>query len=447
MYVVVIGLGQVGRHVVKTLERSRHDVVAIDNDTESVGYIDEHHDVMSLQGYGASSDVLRRAGADRADLVVACTNNDEVNLIASLAARRMGAKRAIARVQGSEWAERAEGIRYDLLGVDVVINPLVLVAQEIAKIARSHGALEVVDLANDRIELVQVQLDENCRMLHKTLAKLSLPKDILIAAIVRDGDLEVPGGADVLLPGDRIYMIGKQNQMMTAEDLFTRESEARRVAIVGGGVVGEALARMLIEDGAHVMIIEQDKARAKELTASLPGAELVHGDGTDLTQLEEEEIGNYDLFVAVSDEDEVNLMAGLLAKRAGARRTVALVHRPDYSEIYKQLGIDVVLSPRVVASDHILRYSRETELKSLTILEDGKAEVLEFIATAGSRGVGVPMHRINLPRGALIGAVVHRDRVIIPKGDDIIHEGDTVILLTKASARPAVERLFKQRAL
>lgn len=447
MYVVVIGLGQVGRHVVKTLERARHDVVAIDNDEEAVRYIEEHHDVMSLRGYGASNDILRRAGADRADLIVACTNNDEVNLIASLAGRRMGAKRAIARVQGGEWADRAEGIQYDMLGVDVVINPLVLVAQEIAKIARSHGALEVVDLANERIELVQVQLNDDCKMLHKALAKLQLPKDILIAAVVRNGDLEVPGGTDVLLPGDRIYMIGKENQMVSAEDLFTSEREARRVAIVGGGVVGEALARLLVEDGAHVLMIEKDRKRALELTASLPGVELVHGDGTDLTQLEEEEIGNYDLFVSVSDEDEVNLMAGLLAKRAGARRTVALVHRPDYGEIYRQLGIDVVLSPRVVASDHILRYSRETELKSLTILEDGKAEVLEFIAVAGSRGVGVPMHRINLPRGALVGAIVHRDKVIIPRGNDVIHEGDTVILLTKASARPAVERLFKQRAL
>ena len=447
MYVVVIGLGQVGRHVVRTLEWDKHDVVAIDDNADAVAHIEEHHDVESLLGYGASHQILKAAHCERADLVVAVTDNDEVNLIAALAAREMGAKRSIARVQSRVWGHGDSGVYYGMLGVDAVINPRVLLAQEIAKITRSHGALEVIDLANERIELVQVGLHENSRMLHKPLANLTLPPNTLVAAVVRDGELFVPGGADVLLPGDRIYLIGLPENVEAAEDLFTSRREARRVAIVGGGLVGEVLARQLIRDGTDVLIIEANAERAQELGEALNGVTVIHGDGTDLERLREEEIDRFDLFVSVSDEDEVNLMASLIAKRAGAPRTLCLAHRPDYMDIYRQLGIDIVLSPRLVASDHILRYVHHTELKSLTLLEDGKAEVLELSAHPGSRVVGIPVRRMNMPRGSLLAAILHRDSVVIPRGDDMIRAGDTVIVLTTQAARPAVHRLFQQRAL
>mgnify|MGYP000188357349 CR=1 FL=1 len=450
MYVVVIGLGEVGRHVVRTLEWEKHDVVAVDSDPEAIEYIEEHHDVMTLQGYGASQRVLREAEVGRADLVVAVTDHDEVNLIAAFGARRMGAARAVARVQGNEWSgtdgEGTNGVQYDLLGVDVVFNPRVLLAQEVAKIAQSHGALEVIDLANDRIEVVQIELGEDGRMLNKPLARLPLPKQVLVAAVVRDGKLWVPGGADVLVPRDRIYLVGLPEHMVQAEDLFTHRQEARRVCIVGGGVVGLSLARMLIEADVEVMIIERSGPRAQHLAEVLPKATIVHGDGTNLELLTEQKAGNYDLFAAVSREDEVNLMAGLLAKRLGVPRTVTLVNRPDYSDIYRQLGIDVVLSPRTVASDHVLRYCRQTELRSLTVLEGGQAEVLELVAQEGSRIADTPVRRIAVPRGALLAAVLKRDRVVIPRGDDVVAVGDTVVVLATPAARKGIARLFKGRS-
>ncbi|HEY8429825.1 MAG TPA: NAD-binding protein, partial [Sandaracinaceae bacterium] len=206
MYVVVIGMGEVGRHLLKVLEHERHDLVAIDERPEAIAYVEDHHDVMTLVGYGAQHEVLVRAQVERADLVVAVTDQDEVNLIAALAAKQLGAKRVVARVQGDAWASHAEGVRYGLLGVDVVINPRILVAQELTRIARSHGAVNVIDLAQDRIELVQLSLGEHAKHVHKPLMKLPIPRDTLVAALVRDGQLVVPGGADVLLPGDRIYV-------------------------------------------------------------------------------------------------------------------------------------------------------------------------------------------------------------------------------------------------
>jgi trk system potassium uptake protein TrkA len=349
-----------------------------------------------------------------------------MNLIAALAAKQLGAKHVVARVQGTAWSEWTEGIRYGLLGVDVVINPRVLVAQELSRIARSYGASDVVDLAQDRVELVQIDLDES-RVLNKPLSAVELPPHTLVSAVVRDGDLFVPGGADVLVKGDRVYLIGRPEGVLAAERLFSKEREARRVCIVGGGVVGKALARELLQQQATVMMIESDLATAEEVSAEFQGIEVVHGDGTDGALLEEEEVGTYDLFAAVTKQD------------------ATIVQRADYTSIYRQLGVDIVLSPRTVASDQILRFSRGGGLHSLTVLEDGQAEVVELTASPKCRAVNKPLHRMNLPRGSLLAAIVHGDDVIIPRGKDIVHPGDRVILMTTKEARATVERLFRPR--
>lgn len=442
MYIVVIGMGEVGRHLLRVLEHEGHDLVAVDQRAEAIAHVEDHHDVMTLIGYGAQHDLLMQAQVERADLVVAVTDQDEVNLIAALGAKQLGAKRVIARVQGDAWATHSEGVRYGLLGVDVVINPRILVAQELTRIARSHGAVDVIELAQDRIELVQLSLGEDAKHVHKPLMKLAIPRDTLVAALVREGQLVVPGGADVLLPGDRIYMIGKREAIQEAEDMFTMRREARRVAIVGGGVVGSALAKSLAADGAEVLVFEREREIAEKLSVSVPKATIVHGDGTDRQLLEEEEVGTYDMLVAVTSADEVNLMAALLAQRVGVSRTAALVHRGDYMPIYTQLGVDIVLTPRAVASDHILRFVRGGTVQSLTMLEEGQAEVAELRVPRGARVIGVPLKRLGLPRGALLAGIVQEDRVIIPRGDDAVQAGDTAIVLWTESARPIVERMF-----
>jgi trk system potassium uptake protein TrkA len=443
MHIVVIGLGEVGRHLVRILEKERHDIVVIDHLAAAIQACEDGFDVMTILGYGASTALLTRAGAARADLAAAT-------------AKEMGAKKAIARVQGAEWTGRGVGVVYNHLNIDVIVNPQVLVADELALIARSHGALDVVELADGLVELAQVEPTDSSRLVNKTLAKLrtSMPDDTLVAAVVRKGELFVPGGGDVLLPRDRVYLLGKAGHVQEAEDLFTRVREAQRVCIGGGSVVGEALARRLRGYGVEVLLIERDHARAEELSERLEGVTVVHGDGADLDLLREEDVGSYDLFTAMYADDQDNLLASLIARKAGATRTAALVQRPGYSEIYRQLGIDIVLSPRVVASEHILRYCRQTTLQALRVLEEGQAEVFEILAPPRCRAVGVPLARLKPPRGVLIGALLRHERigsdtrrVIIPGGGDMIHAGDTVVVLATRAARGQVPRLFEERAL
>ena len=444
MYIVVIGLGEVGRHLLGVLAKEGHDLVAVDKSPEAVAYAEEHFDVAALVGYGASQEILDRAGVAKADLVVAVSDHDEVNLIAALAAKQLGARRVIARAQGNEWARWTEGIRYGLLGVDVVINPRVLVGQELGRVARSHGATDVIDLAQDRVELVEMQMTS--RMANKPLAKLALPRDTLVAAYVRDGQLVVPGGADVLLPGDTVYLIGRPEAILEAEDLFSAKREARQIAIVGGGVVGQALARQVLPHGARVTIIEKSRAHAEELAAKHPDITVVHGDGTDGELLEEIEIGTYDLVACVTQEDEVNLMSALISKRHGVPRAAAIVQRADYVSIYQELGIDIVLSPRAVASDHIMRFARTEHVHSLHVIGDGMAEVVELTAEGTCSAVGKPLRRLALPKGALLAALVKsNDEIRIPRGDDLVEHGDRVILMSTPEARPSIERLFRGR--
>lgn len=446
MHIVVIGLGEVGRHLLSVLDREGHDIVAVDRSEAALQHVEDHFDVAILKGYGASHEILTKAAVGRADLVAAITDHDEVNLIAALAAKQLGARRVIARVQRSDWTHWREGVRYGLLGVDVVINPRVLVAQELARVARSHGASDVVDLAQGRVELVQVELRRESRLLGKPLSKVAIPRLALVAAIVRDGELFVPGGAEVMRKGDRVYLVGRPDAILETEDMLTGQREAGRVCIIGGGVIGRSMAESLVEQGSEVLLFEQDRDRAVEVAGALPGVTVVHGDGTDAALLEEEQVGSYDLLAAVTNHDEINLMAALLAQRLEVGRSAAVVQRANYLPIYRQLGVDVVLSPRTVASDHILRYSRSEELQSLTAIEGGAAELVEMRASARSTVIGVPLRKLMLPRGTLLAAIVHDDEVIIPRGDDAISAGDSVIVITSHETLPQLERLFRPRA-
>jgi len=449
MYVVVVGLGQVGLAVVRALEQQGHEVVAIDRDRAALDSAEEHHDVATLEGYGASARVLRQAGCARADLIVAVTRQDETNLVAALTARHLGTKRCVARVQGADWIDIGgeDGLAMGLLGVDAVFNPRVLAAGELARIARSSGALEVLELAEGRVEVVQVELAAGARVAGRPLMDLRLPQGMRVAAFVRSGQLSVPGGADVLRPGDRVFLVGLPAVLREALGWFADTRHAGRVAIIGGGVVGSSLARSLEGTGVAVTLFERDREVAEALAPTLPEATVVIGDGTDLELLEEHGVARADLLFGVTQDEQVNLMGALVGRRVGARRTGIIVSRSEYESIYQQLGIDIVVSPRQMATDVILRHCRGVEVRNLHALAGGQADLVELTAPQGARGVGRPLMELDIPRGVLICGIIRRDGVVVPSGRDRIEAGDGVILLSTAAARRAAGRLFGTRRL
>ncbi|MCA9564859.1 MAG: Trk system potassium transporter TrkA, partial [Myxococcales bacterium] len=446
MNVVVVGMGETGRHITSRLVQEGHDVTVVDSDAESLARAEEMFDVLVLKGHGASSDILNQIDWDACDLFVAVTNQSEINLISAIRASRRGAKKVVARADDLAYFDDERGLVTDMLGIDLVINPFTLVAREIHRIIRSISALSVEDFADNRVEVIQLPVEKETKLLGKPLRSLGLPEGTLIVAIVREGELIVPGGSDILLVDDDAYIVGLTDRMADVEKLFGRRRRriTRKAMIVGGGTIGLSLAQTLEREGMDVILVDRDRERCQDLASKLHRTVILNGDGTDAHLLEEEGVGATDVFIAVSMEDEVNLMASLLAKDLGAPRCIALVHKPDYTTVCERLGLDVTISPRLAVAKQVLKYVREGEVLSYTSIMEGAGEFLEFLVPPAARIAGVPLMDVNFPRGAVVCAGLGRQGTFVPRGDTTLAPGDRVVVFTTPRVRKDVELLFKK---
>ncbi len=447
MNIVIVGMGEVGKYVSSVLVGEGHNVVIIDVDPNALAAAEESLDAMVLEGHGANVRTLREAGIQNADLFIAVTDHDEVNMLSAIRARDMGADATIARVADPKYFEEERGSFTGLMGIDLVVNPDALVALEMHKIVRSANAVAVEDFADNRVEMIQLPVDEGTFVVNRPLKDIKLPANTLVAAIIRDDDVMVPGGTDVIRAEDELLIVGRVERIPEVEKLFDRERRrfTRRVIIVGGSQVGATLAHALEQDGIEVVLIDRDRARCQELSRFLKGSVIINGDGTNVDLLKEERVDVCDAFVAVSGRDEVNVMTSLLAKNLGAQRVIALVHKPDYSDVCEQLGLDATLSPRREVAKQVLKWVRAGEVVGITPILEGKGEFLEFIVPAEARIVGKPIRQIDFPRGANICAVSDSERAYVPRGDDVIGAGDRVIVFTTPRNRNAVERAFRKK--
>jgi len=445
---IIIGMGEVGKYIASVLTAEKHDVTLVDTDALNLSKAEEMVDALALRGHGASMRTLRQANVKGADLVAAVTNRDEVNLLAALTAKELGARRTVARVTNREYLEDDDrGYYHNLLGIDLVVSTQILVANEIHKLIKSIGAVAVETFADNRVEMVEIPVKDDARAVGKPLKDLSLPSNTLVAALLREEQVIIPSGGDVVLAGDAVFLIGRMEKLAEAEKLFgkMRQQEASKVVIVGGGEIGYSVAKLLESESLDVTLIEEDSDRADELARTLHNTVIINGDGTDLKLLREERVQYADVFVATSGDDEVNLMSSLLAKNLGAKKTVTLVNRPDYIPTYELLGLDATVSPRLFAANQILKYAREGEVVAVSLLAEGKAEILELIPQEGSPIVGKPLMDINFPQGALVAAVATEDGAVVPDGRHIIRPGNNVVVFTKPDVRSDVERLFRKR--
>ncbi len=450
MKIIVIGMGEVGSHIASVLAQAKHDVTVIDENAHQLSRAGESMDVMALRGNGASLKVLRQARAADADLSIAVTNRDEVNILAALTAKRLGTKRAVARVVTHHYLDSDEhGSYQDILGIDLVINQQALTAAEIHRLVKTFSAIAVELFVDNLVQMIELPIPDGLGIIGKPIRDLSLPDSCLVAGIIRDGALLLPGKLDTIQEGDQVFLIGAVESIPGLERMFgmTGARRARKVIIIGGGEVGISVARLLAKDQIDVVLIESDPGRCVELSNELSSSVVIHGDGTDPNLLREEKAGDCDVFVAVSGDDDTNLMSSLLAKHSGAGKTISLVSRGDYVPICEALGLDATVSPRLAAANRILKFARTGEVVSVTVLEEGKAEIIEIVPVEGSSIVNRPLREVNFPRGAVLAVVSGEKGPYVPRGRDVIRPGETTVVFTSPQARPSVERLFRKRLL
>jgi trk system potassium uptake protein TrkA len=449
MDVVVIGMGEVGKHIASVLVAENHNVTLIDRSESALAHAQESMDVMTLCGDGGSLSTLTQAKADAADLVIAVTDNDEINLLACLMAKKLGAGRVVARVSDTNDPLTTDSTLATSLGIDMVISPERAAAVELARIIEAAGVLWVETFSDERIVMVRVRVtDAATPSVGKTLHELVTPANTLIAAIGRAGRFIIPDGRERIAVDDELYLIGRTDVIDEArEALVGPRHPANKVVIIGASAIGRALSNELTELGIDSFIVERDGQVAEQAAMQLAGANVIHGDGTQSEFLRSADLGNADVFVVVTRSDEVNLMAGLLAKKMGIPAVIALTHKPDYAPIYEELGIDTTISPRLLAANQVLRYVRKGRVVAVSVLANGQGEVLELQTIHGARICGRPLKEVGFPSGARIGAVVTEDDVVIPSGDYIVPEQAHVIVFTTPDRREEVEQLFRKKSL
>lgn len=445
MKIVIVGAGEVGYHIASRLAFENKDVVVIDRGEAALQRVSDNLDVQVIQGSGGSPVVLRRAGIQEAEIFLALTDSDEVNLVACLVADSLSPNtRKLARLRDADYDDYHENFKKKAPRIETIINPEVEVVRTIDRLMSVPGAVDVSEFADGRVKLIGVQMNEKnplCGIhLHEIPDKIGRGK-LLIAAVIRNDKLIIPRGNDQLLPNDLVYLFSKADKLEESLALFQIRSEPIRSAlIVGGGRVGTRLAALMERRSIHTKIIEKDEARSHELARQLNHVMVLHGDGSDHQLLSEENIAGMDVVITLTNDEETNILTSLLARRMGARKVITKVSKFSYFPVMLAIGLVQVVNTRLSAINTILQHIRRGKVLSAVSLKDEQAEVLEAIAVETSDIVGKPIHKVGFPKGSLVAAIFRDDEVIIPTGDSVINEGDRVIIFARRQAVPKVEK-------
>jgi trk system potassium uptake protein len=446
MRILVIGAGAVGFHLAQRLSEEQHDVVVIEADPERARMVEDHLDVLTVVGNGASLPVLERAGLGKADLMLAVTSRDEVNLISCLAGSRLGVAFKVARVSDPEYYKRGAVLTRENLGIDLMINPERECAWETFQLLNSEAATDLAQFGEGRLQLIGLRVREGAAITGGSLMELDAQlggKAYVTVAIVRDGRTEIPRGDSRIRARDQVFIMAPSSEMPRIPALAGYEDfKLRRVMIAGGSSEGLYLARHLEEHGVGCTILDIDRRRCAELAELLPRSLVLHADATDLELLEMEGVEGIDGFVALTPRDETNMLAGLLAKTQGARKVISLIHRFDYLPLVPRVGIDAAVSPRLSTVNAILRYVRRGNVKGVATVKGIAAEAIEFSVPPGAKVAERTIRELRLPRSCVVGAIIRDTEVISPRGDDRIEAGDHVVIFALPEAIPDVERLF-----
>ena len=444
---IIVGAGEVGFNVASRFALENKDVVVIDIDAAAIRNVSDNIDVQVLQGSGSSPILLEEAGIKEADILLAVTDSDEVNLVACLAADLISpTTKKLARLRSADYDSYHEVLKEKAPHIDTIINPEIEVVKTIERLMSVPGAADIGEFADGRVKVVGVYIDDDTPLAGVKLSDIdSVATTVrpLIAAVIRNEKLIIPGGGDTLQTGDLVYFISAQENLYDTLKLFGKYAEkVQRVLIIGGGRIGYRLATHLETQDVYVKIVEKDPQRCLFLSEHLNKTVVLNGDGSDQQLLQEENIQKMDVVVAVTSDEETNILVSLLSKQMGARKAITKISKFSYFPLMKTIGIERVVSPRLSAINTILQHIRKGKVLSAIAIKGEQAEVLEAVALETSDIVGIPLKNLSFPKDALVIGIIRKEEVLIPTGDSIIMPDDRIIIFATRQAVPKIEKIL-----
>ena len=448
MNIIVAGCGKIGKAVIGTLCSEGHDVTVMDKNPDTVREITNIYDVIGICGNSADCETLEEADVENAELFICATGSDEMNMLSCFLAKKMGASHTVARIRNPEYNDRSLSFMRQQLDLSMSINPELLVAQELYNILKLPSAFKVEYFSRRNLEMIEIKLKEDSPLCGKKLSKLRDRQNVefLIGAVMRGGRVTIPDGSFELQAGDEISIAAAPADMQKLlKGLGILKKQARSVMILGGSKTAYYLAKMLLSSGNEVKIIEKDAARCVQLSEILPKAVFINSDGSQQEVLLEEGLRSVDAFVALTGMDEENILISIFASNQNVPKVISKVNRDEMIKMAENLGLDCLVSTKSITSDIILRYTRAlknslgSSIETLYKIMGGKVEALEFKVHPDSKLLGIPIKDMKIKPGILIAGVIRAGKkTIIPKGDDMIMQGDRVIIL---SAEYRISRL------
>ena len=439
MDIIIVGCGKIGATLAEQLTEEEHNITVIDLQESRLTSVTERYDVLGIKGNGATIPVLQNAGADHADLLIAVTQMDELNILSCMVARKLGAQNTIARVRNPEYIDVMPLIKGDS-GLSMFINPEQACAEEIARVLRLPSMIKVESFAGGNVDLLEFIVGERSRLKGLELKNLwKINASILVCLVTKkNGDVVIPSGDYQIEEGDRLIIAGKRTEEIKfLAQTGMKTNRVKSMIIVGGGRIGYYLAKMMGETGVHIKIIENDRERCMQLIEEMPGVEIINGDGTDQQLLIEEGVSKVDAFASLTGLDEENIMLSLFVQSASDAKLITKVTHNSFSKVLRMLNIGSTFSPRLVATENILRFVRamkkspdSSEVQALFRIADDRAEAVEFLVGEGSGLTEKNISDMNIRDDVILGVIIRKGKIIIPRGMDMLLPGDRVIVIT-----------------
>ncbi len=450
MRAIVVGAGEVGFDVARMLSLEQNDVVVVDNNADAVRAVRDRLDVMTVVGNGTSADILEEAGVRKVDMIIAVTAVDEVNIIACMLADRMGVETTIARVRSDELTRTQSVLKTSDFGIDLVIHPEESAANEVVRLIRRASATDVLSFADGRLLLMGIRLDPEAPVIGKTLRDLAVEHAHVrfrIMGIARGVRTILPGGDEKLQKNDQIFVLARPKYMAYISGMMGKsDKRMHHIMILGGTQVGSKVALQLgAEKNKQVKLIEPDRHRAERLAEELKNVLVINGDATDIDLLVQEGLSEMDAFVAVTNDEESNLVTCLMAKHLQVSKTVAMLSKGAYIPISQSIGLDAAVSKKLAVSREILRFLRGRHVLSVATIPGLDAEIIEIKATPRAYVTTRSLSEMALPRGILIGAVMHKSSIDVATGETRIEPGDRAIIFAMPNMIHEIERKFDTR--